>query len=60
MLSADGVRNMLAAVFWVCRIAEVGYTTLKQCCTDCEWLQSDAGGGNPFKLRPVLGGHNFH
>lgn len=60
MLSADDIRNMLAAVVWMYLIAEVRYTTVKQYCTGCEWLWCDTGGRNAFKLKPVLGGHNFH
>lgn len=60
MLSADDIRNMLAAVVWMYLIAEVRYTAVKQYCTGYEWLWCDTGGRSAFKLRPVLGGHNFH
>lgn len=60
MRSAHDIRNMLAAVVWMYLIAEVRCTTVKQCCTDCEWLHCDNGGRNAFKPRLVLGGHNCH
>lgn len=67
MLGSDELRNTLQAVAWVYLSAEVRHKTVKQYCTGYKWLfdrcnqlHCDIVGGNAFKLRPVLGGHNFH